>query len=97
MKKSRILFVTLVLAVLLGFSITTKSQSASCDPGQILTPCDCAPGQINTPCSSASAQAPGEIPTPPAAAPGQTDTPPMGEVSRTEIASFVLLSIVSLF
>ena len=47
----------------------------------------CTPGQIDTPpCAMA-----------PAATPGQTDTPPIGKVSLTEIASSVLLSILSLF
>jgi len=47
----------------------------------------CTPGDINTPpCAMATA-----------ATPGQTDTPPMDEMSLTEIASSVLLSILSLF
>jgi hypothetical protein len=87
MKKSRTLFGALGLAVLLGFSTTTDGQSATCDPGQ-----------INTPCSSAKLViTPGETSTPPAGALGQTDTPPMDEVSLTEIASSVLLSMLSLF
>jgi hypothetical protein len=96
MKKSRILFGVLVL-VLLVFSTSSKGQAATCNPGQILTPCDCSPGQINTPCSSARGYAQGETATPLAVAPGQTDTPPSGELSLTEIASSVLLGIVSLF
>lgn len=56
-------------------------------------------GEIDTP-PHASAD-PGQIETPPCAiahspSPGQTDTPP-AEVSLTEIASSVLLSMVSLF
>jgi hypothetical protein len=94
MKKSRILFGVLVL-VLLVFS--TSSKAATCVPGQIMTPCDCSPGQINTPCSSARGYAQGETSTPPAAALGQIDTPPSGDLSLTEIASSVLLGIVSLF
>ncbi len=55
-------------------------------PGQVETP-PCAPGELQTPpCATAQATVP-----------GQTDTPPMGELSLTEIASSVLLSIVSLF
>jgi hypothetical protein len=58
----------------------------------------CTPGDISTPpCATAQAPTPGEILTPPAGALGQTDTPPMGEVSLTEIASSVLLSMLSLF
>lgn len=68
--------------------------------GETMTP-PCAPpepGQTSTPpCATAQAPNTGEIPTPPAVAPGQTDTPPMGELSLTEIASSVLLRIVSLF
>ncbi len=87
MKKSRILFGALALAVLLGFSTTTDGQSATCDPGQ-----------INTPCSSAKlVLTPGQTATPPAAALGQTDTPPSADLYLTEIASSVLLSILSLF
>ena len=57
-------------------------------------------GEIDTP-PHASAD-PGQIDTPPSAitqasTPGQTDTPPSGELSLTEIASSVLLSMVSLF
>jgi hypothetical protein len=98
MTKSRVLFGVLVLAVLLGFSSNLQGQSATCGPGQILTPCDCAPGQINTPCSSAN-QALGETQTPPAAAPGQIPTPPaaVDEAYLTEIASSVMFSILSLF
>ena len=58
----------------------------------------CAPGEISTPpCATAQAPTPGQTDTPPAAALGQVETPPSGDVSLTEIASFVLLSIVSLF
>jgi hypothetical protein len=98
MTKSRILFSALVLAVLLVFSPTLEAQSATCDPGQIMTPCDCAPGQINTPCSSAI-QGPSETSTPPSAAPGQTDTPPaaVDEAYLTEIAASMMFSIMSLF
>jgi len=43
------------------------------------------------------ASVPGETSTPPAGALGQTGTPPVDEMSLTEIASSVLLSILSLF
>jgi hypothetical protein len=85
MKKSRILFGVFAL-VLLVFPASSKGQAPTCDPGQ-----------INTPCSSARAYAQGETGTPPAGALGQVDTPPTGEVPLTEIASFALLSIMSLF
>ena len=65
--------------------------------GEKSTP-PCTPGDISTPpCATAQAPAPGETSTPPAGALGQTDTPPIDEMSLTEIASSVLLSMVSLF
>jgi hypothetical protein len=66
--------------------------------GEMSTP-PCTPGDINTPpCATAQAPSGGETSTPPAAtAPGQIDTPPLDELSLTEFASSVLLSIVSLF
>ncbi|HYR76790.1 MAG TPA: hypothetical protein VEM96_13200 [Pyrinomonadaceae bacterium] len=58
----------------------------------------CTPGDISTPpCAAVRALSPGETSTPAAGALGQTDTPPVGEMSLTEIASSVLLSMVSLF
>jgi hypothetical protein len=69
--------------------------------GEIPTPpgSSCTPGQIDTPpCVLAQSQNSGETGTPTAAlAPGEIDTPPVGAVSLTEIASFALLSIMSLF
>jgi len=65
--------------------------------GEMSTP-PCTPGDINTPpCATAQAPNSAETAAPPAGALGQTDTPPVGDVSLTEIASYVLLSIVSLF
>jgi len=65
--------------------------------GEMSTP-PCTPGDINTPpCATAQAPMPGETATPAAGALGQTDTPPVGEMSLTEIASSVLLSMLSLF
>jgi len=65
--------------------------------GDTMTP-PCAPGEISTPpCAMAQAPTPGETSTPPAGALGQLETPSSAEVSLTEIASYVLLSIVSLF
>jgi hypothetical protein len=90
MKNLKYFFGSIALFLLLGLSTTAVVQASSnCDPGQILTPCG----------SSATVHAPtpGETSTPPAGALGQTDTPPVDEVSLTEIASSVLLSMVSLF
>ena len=88
MQNPRTLVAALALTLLFTVSTTAVGQGGpGCDPGQIMTPC------------SSTAQAPtsGDINTPPAAALGQIDTPPGGELSLTEIASSVLLSIVSLF
>jgi hypothetical protein len=64
--------------------------------GEVSTP-PCAPGEVSTPpCAIAQAGNSGETATP-ALAPGQINTPSAGEVSLTEIASFALLSIMSLF
>lgn len=81
-------------AVLLTFVLVLPAFA-----GETPTPpgSNCDPGQINTPCSSALVQTSGETATPAATAPGQVDTPPSGDLSITEIASSVLLSIVSLF
>ena len=74
-------------AVVLTLVIAISGLAASpCSPGQIETP----------PCAMAQAPAPGETSAPPAGALGQIDTPPV-DVSLTEIASSVLLSMVSLF
>jgi hypothetical protein len=86
---------SLVASVVLTLVIAISSLA-----GEIPTPPNspCNPGEIPTPpCATAQAPAPGETDTPPAAALGQTDTPPVAEVSLTEIASSVLLSMLSLF
>jgi hypothetical protein len=77
--------------ILLIAGLASGTSASACE--------DTAPGQIPTPpCASAQAPDTGETSTPPeATALGQTDTPPGGELSLTEIASSVLLSIVSLF
>jgi hypothetical protein len=77
------------LLCLLAFVVETNASACGpLDPGQVETP----------PCATAQASSTGETSTPPAAAPGQLETPPAsGEVSLTELASSVLLSIVSLF
>lgn len=76
----------------------TLVLAASALGGEIPTP-PCTPGEIPTPpCATAQAPSGGETSTPPATtAPGQIDTPPSGDLSPTEFASSVLLSIVSLF
>ena len=90
MKTLKYFFGSIALFLLLGLSTAAVAQAGTnCDPGQILTPCGSS--------ATAPAPTPGKTATPAAGAPGQTDTPPMGEVSLTEIASSVLLSIVSLF
>ena len=86
MQNPRTFVAALALTLLLSLS-TTAVGGTGCEPGQIMTPCSSAIQAPNT----------GDISTPPAAAPGQTDTPPNGDVSLTEIASSVLLSIVSFF
>ena len=90
MKTLKYVFGSIALFLLLGLGTTAVAQAGTmCDPGQILTPCR----------SSATAQAPNpaETDTPPAGALGQIDTPTMGELSLNEIASSVLLSILSFF
>ncbi|MFS8085020.1 MAG: hypothetical protein ACMG6H_05270, partial [Acidobacteriota bacterium] len=82
---------SLVAAVVLTFVI-----AASVLAGETPTP-PCTPGQIDTPpCAMAQASSIGE---PTATAPGEILTPPMAndQAYLTEIASSVLLSIVSLF
>ena len=65
--------------------------------GEMSTP-PCTPGDISTPpCATAQAPTPGETSTPPAGALGQTDTLPSADLYLTEIASSVLLSMLSLF
>jgi len=65
--------------------------------GEMSTP-PCTPGDISTPpCATAQAPNSAETAAPPAGALGQTDTPPSADLYLTEIASSVLLSIVSLF
>jgi len=87
MQNPRTFVAAVALTLLFALSTTAVVQAGSnCDPGQIMTPC-----------SSAQVLTPGETSTPPAGALGQIDTPPMDEMSLTEIASSVLLSILSLF
>ena len=90
MKNLKKLGTVVALTFVLGlFALAGETATLACGP---------APGQIDTPpCATAQAPTPGETSTPPAGALGQIDTSPVGEVSLTEIASYVLLSIVSLF
>lgn len=92
MKTLRALGTFVVLTSLLCLSaLVVETNASACgplDPGQVETP----------PCATAQAPSGGETSTPPATtAPGQIDTPPSGDLSPTEFASSVLLSIVSLF
>ncbi len=87
MQNPRTFVAALALTLLFALSTTAVVQAGTCEPGQIMTPCSAANQVLG----------PGETSTPPAAAPGQTDTPPMGDASLTEIASSVLLSMLSLF
>jgi hypothetical protein len=88
MKHARSLTVALTLTFVLAVSaLAGATPTPPCTPGEILTP----------PCATVQAPNSGEMSTPAAVAPGQTDTPPSGDLSLTEIASSVLLSMVSLF
>jgi hypothetical protein len=89
MKHPKTSVAALALSLLVALSTPVVSQAATCSPGQIMTPCS----------SATQAPVPGETATPAAVALGEIDTSPVasGERSLTEIASSVLLSIVSLF
>ncbi len=82
MKTLKQLGAVVAMTFVLGVSVLA---SPPCTPGDISTP----------PCAAVRALAPAETAAPPAGALGQIDTPPMDEVSLTEIASSVLLSILS--
>ena len=85
-KLGTIVALTFVLGL---FALAGETATLACGP---------VPGQIDTPpCATAQAPNSAETAAPPAGALGQTDTPPSADLYLTEIASSVLLSIVSLF
>jgi len=91
MKNLRTLGTIVALTFVLGlFALAGETATLACGP---------VPGQIDTPpCATAQAPNSAETAALPVGALGQTDTPPAsGDPYLTEIASSVLLSIVSLF